>query len=337
MSEPVTTRVRWPARHAPTLAGIALLIILYLAAGVRYAGFMTLPVFCNLIDFQAVLGLIAVGMTLVIISGGIDLSVGAVMGLASVMTAKLITDAGWPAWGAIAAALATGAAVGALQGAIIQVAGLGAFIVTLTGMFLARGIGFLISLESTAIADGGHARMAGLHWQLAQGASLRIGSIMMLAAVVIAAYVSRFSRFGRSIYALGGSEEASVLMGLAVPRVRVGVYALSGLCAALGGVALTFKLSSSGAASESVGVELDAIAAVVIGGALLSGGSGGVLGTLVGVLIISLILTVVTTYESGLNSGLTHVLVGGLLLAFVLLQKMLVRLAGAGTRAGVPL
>lgn len=326
---------RWVSTHAPSLAGLAAILVLYAAAGIRYSNqhFLTWPVFFNLLDAQAVLGIVAVGLTFVIIAGGIDLSVGAVMGLSSVLIAKLIMGAGWPAWAAIATAIAGGAVFGALQGAIIQATGLGAFIVTLAGMFLARGVGFLVSLEPVGITDAGHAGLSGLHRSFGEHGSLRIGAMIMLAAVLLGAYAARYTRLGRGVYALGGSEEASILMGLPVPRIRVGVYITSGMCAALAGAALTFQLSS-GSHIEGIGMELDAIAAVVIGGALLSGGSGSVLGSFVGTLIIGLVLTIVTTYEGGLNSGMTRVLIAGLLLAFVLLQRLLSRLAGAGLPRG---
>ena len=137
---------RWARANAPVLAGLVLLVVLYAGAGARYHDqhFLTVRTFLNLLGGQPMLGLVAVGMTFVIISGGIDLSVGAVMGLSSIVIAKLTMGAGWPAWLAIAMALAIGAAFGAAQGLIIQGTGLGAFIVTLAGMFMARGIGFLI-------------------------------------------------------------------------------------------------------------------------------------------------------------------------------------------------
>jgi simple sugar transport system permease protein len=275
----------------------------------------------NLIQNNAFLGIAAVGMTFVILSGGIDLSVGAVMSLSSVLTAVLITERGWPAAAAMAASVALGTAFGALMGGAIHVAGLRPFIVTLAGMFLARGLGYLVHLESIGIDDAGHARLA--VWGVRLGAAfVPVTAIVFLSVVVVGAYVAAMTPFGRNVYALGGSEEAARLMGVAVGRTRIGVYALSGFCAALAGVVLTLHLSS-GSHIEGVGLELDAIAAVVIGGTLLRGGVGSVFGTLVGVLMLGLILTVITTYEGGLSSGLTKVAVGLLLLAFVLLQRWL--------------
>jgi galactofuranose transport system permease protein len=312
--------------HAPTWAGAVLLAILYAACAMRYSGqhFFTGRVFFDLLDAQAVLGIMAVGMTFVIISGGIDLAVGAVMATSSVVIGVLITEHHWPAWAAIGATSAIGAAFGAAQGALIQFTGLRAFIVTLAGMFLARGLGYMLHLESIAIDDPGHARLAGLRISFGELGALRIGAMVMLGAVGLGAYAATFTRFGRAVFALGGSEEAAVLMGLPVARTRVGVYALSGLCSAAAGAVLTLQLSS-GSHLEGIGRELDAIAAVVIGGTLLTGGSGSVIGTLVGTLIIGVVITAVTTYEGTFSSGATRVVVAGLLLGFVILQKGLAR------------
>jgi simple sugar transport system permease protein len=322
---------RWAAAHGPTLAGLGLLAVMYGAASLRYSSehFCTAKVLVNLFEDRAVLGIVGAGLALVIISGGIDLSVGAVMGLSSIVIAKQITAAGWPAWAAIATALGGGAALGALQGAIVQATGLAPFIVTLAGMFLARGIAFLVNLEPIPISDAGHANLAALSWRPAdEWPRVHIATMVLVGVVLVGGYLGRSTRFGRTVYAMGGNEESALLMGLPVARTRVLVYALSGFASALAGAVLTLQISS-GTHTEGVGMELDAIAAVVIGGALLSGGSGSVLGSLVGTLIVSLILTAIT-FEGGMTSGLTRVIIGGLLLAFVLLQKLLTRLAAAG-------
>jgi simple sugar transport system permease protein len=311
------------------LASPALLVILYAAACYRYQGqgLLTPGAVFNILDSAAILGIVAIGMTLAILSGGIDLSVGAVMGLASISAAVLITDGHWPWYAAFAAVLAGGAALGAAQGRIIHVTGLEPFIVTLATMFLARGLGFLIHLEPLSITNEGHAAVAAINLKIA-GAPLRIGAIVMLAATLIAAAALRQTRAGRSIYAVGGSAESAALMGLRVARTRTIVYGASSACAALAGCVLTLQLSS-GSHIEGVGMELDAVAAAVIGGASLQGGRGSALGTLVGVLILGLVLTVVTTYGGGSSSGLTKLLVAGLLLAFVLIQRLLTRRSAA--------
>ncbi len=320
-------------RHLPLAAGLLALAALYAAAAIRYDGFLSLPVFANLLTGRAVLGIVAVGVTLVILSGGIDLSVGAVMSLSSITLGTLLMDAGWPLALAIPATLALGAAIGLAQGLLIHATGLKPFIVTLAGMFFARGLGYVIHYESIAITDEQHAAIAGWSWMLTLGESLvfvRPASLVMLAVVGVAWGAAALTPFGRAVYAVGSDEESARLMGVRVGRTRAAVYALSGLCAALAGVVLTFELGS-GQHIEGVGLELDAIAAAVIGGTLLTGGVGSIPGTLVGVLTLGVIYTA-TTYESGLNSGLTRVFVGGMLLAFVLVQRGLTR-GDAGSRS----
>lgn len=306
-------------QHITVFTSIAVYLVLYTAAALRYDGFLSAPVFVNFLVNNAVLGVVAVGMTFVILSGGIDLSVGAVMSLSSVLIGVLITNHGWHPLAAIAMALAGGALLGALMGAMIEATGIKPFIITLAGMFFARGLAFLVHLESIAISDPRHIKLA-----IFRLGPLPVTALILLAFVAVGWYVAVFTRFGRNVYALGGNEEAARLMGLPAARTKIGVYAVSGLCAASAGAVLTLYLSS-GNHLEGVGMELDAIAAVVVGGTLLAGGVGSVFGTLVGVLMLGLILTVITTYEGTLSSGMTRMAIGMLLLAFVLLQKLLAR------------
>lgn len=315
-----------PRRHRSLLASLLVLAGLYAVAAVRYhdEGFFTLQVFINFLVDNAFLGIVAVGMTFVILSGGIDLSVGAVMSLSSVAVSVLIMNYHWPPLLAMPAALVLGMLLGAGMGCVIHFAGIKPFIVTLAGMFFARGLGFLIHLESIGIDHPQHLQFQMAYIPLPGGHLLPVTAIAFLLVVLAGAYVARYTPFGRAVYALGGNEEAALLMGLPIGRTRIAVYALSGSCAALGGVILTLYLSS-GSHIEGIGLELDAIAAVVIGGTLLTGGVGSVFGTLIGVLIIGIVLNVITTYEGGFSSGLTKVAIGTLLLVFVLLQRVLTR------------
>lgn len=306
-------------KHITILAAVIVYLVLYVAASVRYEGFFSVPVFVNFLGNNAVLGIVAVGMTFVILSGGIDLSVGAVMSFSSVLIGVLIMEHGWHPLAAMATALAGGTALGALMGALIHATGIKPFIITLAGMFFARGLGFLVHLESIAISDPRHTELA-----IIRLGPLPVTALVLLVFVVVGWYTAVFTRVGRNIYALGGGEEAALLMGLPVGRTKIVVYAMSSFCASAAGAVLTLYLSS-GNHLEGVGMELDAIAAVVIGGTLLSGGIGSVLGTLVGVLMLGLILTSITTYEGTLSSGTTRVVIGLLLLVFVLLQKLLTR------------
>lgn len=311
-------------KHITVLAGLFVYVLLYAVAALRYEGFFSLPVFINFLSNNAVLGIVAVGMTFVILSGGIDLSVGAVMSFSSVLIGVLLMDLHWNVYAAIAAAVACGTLLGAVMGAIIHATGIKPFIVTLAGMFFVRGLAFLIHLESISISDPRHTAIA-----LASVGALPVTAVLFLGFVLVGWYVAVLTPFGREVYALGGGEEAALLMGLPVRRTKIAVYAVSGFCASFAGAALTFYLSS-GSHLEGVGMELDAIATVVIGGTLLAGGVGSVFGTLIGVLMLGLILTSITTYEGMMSSGMTRVAIGGLLLAFVLLQKVLTRRAGVG-------
>jgi len=312
-------------KHITVLAGVFAYALLYAIASVRYDGFLSLPVFINFLSNNAVLGIVAVGMTFVILSGGIDLSVGAVMSFSSVLIGVLVMKHQWNIFAAIGVAVACGTLLGAVMGAIIHGTGIKPFIVTLAGMFFVRGLAFIIHLESIAISDPRHTAIA-----VTRVGPLPITAVLVLLFVAVGWYVAVLTPFGRNVYALGGGEEASLLMGLPVQRTKVAVYAVSGFCASFAGAVLTFYLSS-GSHLEGVGMELDAIATVVIGGTLLAGGVGSVLGTLVGVLMLGLILTSITTYEGMYSSGMTRVAIGGLLLVFVLLQKTLTRrVAGVG-------
>jgi ribose/xylose/arabinose/galactoside ABC-type transport system permease subunit len=311
--------VNFLRKHITVAAGVLAYVLLYAIAAARYDGFLSLPVFINFLSNNAVLGIVAVGMTFVILSGGIDLSVGAVMSFSSVLIGVLIMDHHWNVFAAIGASVLCGTLLGAVMGAVIHSTGIKPFIVTLAGMFFVRGLAFIIHLESIAISDPRHTSLA-----LIRLGTLPVTGILLLTFVLVGWYVAVFTPFGRNVYALGGGEEASLLMGLPVKRTKIGVYAVSGFCASFAGAALTFYLSS-GSHLEGVGMELDAIATVVIGGTLLAGGVGSVFGTLIGVLMLGLILTSITTYEGMTSSGMTRVAIGGLLLIFVLLQKLLMR------------
>jgi galactofuranose transport system permease protein len=306
-------------RLLPLTVTIALFVAMAVFGAIRYDGFMSLQVFLNLIIDNAFLCIVAVGMTFVILSGGIDLSVGAVIALTTMISAALL-DAGWNPYAAMALVLVLGAAFGALQGFLIQRFNLAPFLVTLAGMFLARGCCYLISTESIPIDDATYATIAQARIPVGGGASLTIGGLIALVVVAVAMRVAHSSEFGRTVYAIGGGESSARLMGLAVDSTKVGVYLLSGACAALGGIVMTFYMLS-GYSLHAVGLELDAIAAVVIGGTLLAGGVGYVAGTLFGVLILGIIQTLIA-FDGSLSSWWTRIVVGALLLLFCLLQRL---------------
>lgn len=309
-------------RQLPLLVTSAILVALFAAASFAYDGFFSARVIVNLFGDNAFLGIAAVGMTLVIFSGGIDLSVGAVIGFTSILTATLIVDHHWPPLAAWALALAIGAAFGAGMGALIHVFRLPPFLVTLAGMFLARGSGFWLNTESVGITHPWYDALA--NFDLALGDKVHVpAAVLFLLGVLLLGYViAHHLRFGRNLLAIGGNEQSALLMGLPVGATRIGVYALNGACSALAGIVATVAIGS-GDPGRGVGLELDAIAVVVIGGTLLTGGRGHLLGTLLGLLIFGTIQAALL-FDGRLTSWWSRIVVGVLLLAFILLQRFLV-------------
>ncbi|MCI2260013.1 galactofuranose ABC transporter, permease protein YjfF [Xanthomonas indica] len=307
----------------PLAITVALFVAMLATGGVLYDGFLAPQVLANLLIDNAFLCIAAVGMSLVILSGGIDLSVGAVLAFATVLSASLVERHGWSPLAAIPLVLLLGSAFGAGMGLLIQRYRLQPFVVTLAGMFLARGASTLISVDSIPITDPLYTAIAQARLPLGGGASLSVGALIALAMVALGMWLTQYTRFGRCVYALGGSEASARLMGLPVEATRVRVYAFSGFCSALAGVVCTFYMLS-GYSLHAQGLELDAIAAVVIGGTLLAGGSGYVIGTLFGVLILGAIQTLIV-FDGTLSSWWTRIVIGGLLLLFCLLQRLLTR------------
>ena len=322
-------RFRLTENNLPLLATAVVCLSLFGAASLRYEGFLSARNVADLFNEGAVLGVVAVGMTFVILAGGIDLSVGSVVALTSVVIAWAVEKHQVPPAVALPGALVVGTLFGAGQGALIHFFRLPPFLVTLAGMFLARGLAFIISLESMSLAHPFFGSVAA--WEIPlvpdEGAALRVTAVLFLATLAVALFVAHFTGFGRNVYALGGSEPSAVLMGLPVGRTKVAVYALCGFCAALGGVITS--LTVSGDPRGSIGLELDAIAAVVIGGTLLTGGVGYVFGTLLGVLIVGMIQTSLN-FEGTLDTGWTRVAVGLLLVAFIALQRLVAWASGGG-------
>jgi simple sugar transport system permease protein len=311
----MTMKPRIARTHIPLLATVTVFVLLCAAAALRYPGFLSWAVFRNLLADNAFLGLAAIGMTFVILAGGIDLSVGAMIGFSSILIAKLSAQQMHPL-SAIALAVAVGTGLGAGMGALIRFMALPPFLVTLAGMFFIRGLGFIISLEAVTIKHRFYDAISDFSLQ-----RFPVVTMVFLAALAAAIYLAHYTRFGRNVYAIGGNEQSALLMGLPVGATKVWLYALSGFCSSLAGVVYTFY-TSSGSATAGTMLELDAIAAAVIGGTLLSGGVGTVFGTLVGVLILGLIQTIIT-FEGTLSSWWTKIGIGVLLLSFILLQRFL--------------
>ncbi|WP_372524309.1 galactofuranose ABC transporter, permease protein YjfF [Piscinibacter sp.] len=312
-------RLRFDAKFLPLAATLTLFMLMALLGSVFYTGFFSLQVFLNLLIDNAFLCVVAVGMTFVILSGGIDLSIGSVIALTTMVSAALLEKQHWSPALVIPTVLLMGTLFGALMGWLIERFRLQPFIVTLAGMFLARGLCYLISIDSISITDPFYTAVSQLRIPVWADASLSVSALIALAVVALAVFVAHYTQFGRTIYAIGGSEQSALLMGLPVRSALVGVYTLSGFCSALAGVVFTFYMLS-GYGLHAMGLELDAIAAVVIGGTLLSGGVGYVVGTLFGVLILGIIQTLIM-FDGSLSSWWTRIVIGTLLFVFCLLQR----------------
>ncbi|MDC7122192.1 sugar ABC transporter permease YjfF [Cellulomonas fimi] len=313
-------RWRLDDRYLPVIGTVVVLVVMLVVAGSRYENFLTGRVMANLLINNSFLVVLAVGMTFVILTGGIDLSVGAVVALSSIVAAWMLTN-GWDAVVAIPAAILTGTLIGLAVGVMVHVFEIQPFIATLAAMFLARGLCYLVAPESIPIADPTIVALARTRWGPEDGFVLTPSGLIALVVVAVAFVLLHYTRFGRTVYAIGGGEQSARLMGLPVARTKVLVYVISGTCAGLGGLLFAI-FSRSGYALTGVGMELDAIAAVVIGGTLLTGGSGFVLGSVLGVLVLGLIQTAIT-FEGTLSSWWTKIVIGGLLLVFVVLQRLL--------------
>ena len=315
---------RITGRYLSPIASLVLFIVMFTAVVARYDFASPTQVFLNLLVDNAYLIVLAVGMTFVILTGGIDLSVGSVVALSTVILATAL-KAGWPMPLAVGAVLVVGPLLGLMMGLVIEYFDVQPFIATLAGMFLARGLCYVISVDTLPIKDQ-TLRQFGLNYvYLYEDKFIRWTVVAALVVVVIAVYVLHQTRFGRTVYAVGGNRQSAQLMGLNASRARVSVYAISGLCAAFAGLLLGVQ-KLSGYSLNGIGLELDAIAAAVIGGVLLSGGVGFVLGSLIGVLVLGTIQTFVTA--ANLDSYWTRIMTGVLLLMFVLVQRLLVRKPG---------
>jgi ribose/xylose/arabinose/galactoside ABC-type transport system permease subunit len=299
----------------PILATGLVCLVLYLVAGNMFPNFMTLRVFFNFFADNAFLGVIAVGLTLVILTGGIDLSVGSMAGCASIMAATLVTQKGIPSIAAFGIAAVFGVAVGFAHGFLIARYQLAPFLVTLGGLFFCRGVGLLISRESSPMSDPLVSILSSPAFAIGK-AAVSWPAIIFVFVALLMAFVLRQTRFGRTLFAIGGSAPSAHLMGLPVQRSIILAYVLSGLFAALGGILFAIY-TASGNAIAGTGLELDAIAAVVIGGTLLTGGSGSILGTVLGVLTIGILQTAIV-FQGTLSSWWTKIAIGTLLLIFAL-------------------
>ena len=317
-------------RYLPLIATVAIFIAAYALCVLQYPNMLSTRVIGNLLTDNAFLGIAAVGMTFVILSGGIDLSIGSVIAFTGVFLAVVLEGTSIHPLVAFALALAIATAFGAVMGAIIHHLEMPPFIVTLAGMFLARGMAFVLTIDSVPIKHPFYATMKSFYYKLPGGGRITLIGGLMLVVFALGIVIAQRTRFGANVYALGGGAGTAQLMGVPVARTTIAIYALSGFLAGLSGIVFSLY-TSAGYSLAAVGVELDAIAAVVIGGTLLTGGSGFVAGTLVGILIQGLIQTYIT-FDGTLSSWWTKIVIGLLLFGFILMQKGLLYLSENGRR-----
>jgi ribose/xylose/arabinose/galactoside ABC-type transport system permease subunit len=319
-------------RFLPLSATVALFFVAYAFGAISYEGMRDPQVFLNLFRSSHYLLISAIGMTFVILTGGIDLSVSGVVALTTVASAALLRE-GWNPWAVMVLMLAMGMALGATMGAFITYMKVQPFIATLAGMWFARGMCFFISDDAISINDRVY-RILGMTKILIPGLAdpvtktgdfITILVVVALAVLAVAIYIAHFTRFGRTVYAIGGNEgrneQSARLMGLPVNRTKMLVYTLNGFCSALAGIMLSiYVLSGHGLYAQIF--ELDVIASVVMGGTMLSGGAGYVFGTLFGVLVNTLIQTLIQ-FDGRFSSWWIRIVIGALTLMFIGVQSLL--------------
>ena len=307
--------------NGPLLATITIFILVYFIGGQLYPTMQKPQVFFNLFINTAALLIVSIGMTFVIVTKGIDLSVAGMIALTSAASAALLVQ-GFNPVVVMILMLLMGIAFGLAQGSIIHYLKVEPFIVTLMGLFFARGMAFIITLSSLTIKDPFYRYLAltKINIPFFEKAYVYIPSLVGPVLLLVAIYLANFTRFGRTVYAIGNNEQSAMLMGLPVARTKLLVYAFGGFCSALAGIVFSISLLS-GYGGYAPGMELDAIASVVIGGTMLTGGAGNVIGTLFGVLINGTIVSILQ-FNGTLSSWWTRIGVGVLTLVFIGIQSL---------------
>jgi simple sugar transport system permease protein len=310
----------------PTLAAVVIFIAMIVYGEIAYGRIVQFNTISNLLINNAYLIILAVGLTFVILTGGVDLSVGAVIAISS-LVGVMLANAGWNPAVVVVLMILIGSAFGVASGILIQFFNVQPFIATLAMMFLARGLASMLSTVPERLGDDSPIRALSTEIKVINGPKIddlitTPNVIIAVLVVAVAFFVLHRTRLGRTVYAIGGSEQSALLMGLPVVRTKLIVYVISGTLAGLAAVVYTSKL---GIAQNITGVgwELDAIAAVIIGGTLLTGGAGFVLGSVVGALVLGL-MNVLITRDGSIPPEATTIITGAILLVFVLLQRLVV-------------
>jgi ribose transport system permease protein len=295
---------------------LILLVVFITIASVLSPKFLTFQNFLNLLQQSSITGIIAIGMTFVIIVAGIDLSVGSVVALAGMVVAVLITG-GWSIPAAVLAALGAGAVLGFINGFISTKFSVPAFIVTLAMMVSARGLALLVTDGKPVFGLPEAFSFLGAGFI----GRFPVSGLLWLLLTALAALVLKYTPYGRNLYAVGGNPEAAHLSGVRVNFHLISVFVISGILSALAGVVLASWLTV-GQPTAAKGAELDAIAAVVLGGTSLFGGTGGVLGTFIGVLLMSIITNIFNLL--GLASYYQQIFMGLIIVLALILNRFVV-------------
>lgn len=311
---------------------VALFVAMYVAGMIVFAdkGFAKPQMFLNLFITDAGLLVTSMGLTIVMISGGIDISVGSVTALVCMVTAVSMEKYGLNAYTTIVIALLIGLAYGIVQGFLVSYLEIQPFIVTLAGMFFGRGMTSIVSVDMISITNEVFLKWAKFKIYLPIGSYNKKGvflpayiypTVMIALLIWIAIMIiMKFTKFGRSIYAVGGNQQSALMMGLNVKKIKFQAYILDGILASIGGYLVCLN-SCAGFVEQAKGMEMDAISASVIGGTLLSGGVGTPFGTLFGVLIKGTISSLITT-QGTLSSWWVRIVLSALLCFFIILQSV---------------
>lgn len=308
-------------KHLPLLITVCVFVGIFLTGGSMYRNFLSTLVLGHILADNAFIIVAAVGTTFVILSGGIDLSIGSMIGFVGVVMAALDV-AGWHPMASAAALMIFGIAFGAFQGYVIENFKIQPFIMTLAGLFMLRGACFMVTLDSVPLRHPFVREFARAKIDLPGNGFLTSSAVVMLVSLLVAIVIAHYTKFGSYIYAIGGDRNSARLMGVPIRKTMVGIYAIGGFYSALAGVIYALY-TSSGYPLAGTGSELSAIAAVVLGGTLLTGGVGLVAGTLFGGMILGLISTLII-FNGSLNSAWIMISSGILLFAFIVMQRFLV-------------
>jgi len=308
-------------KHLPFFATVLVFVAIFLIGGSLYKNFLSTRVLGNILADNSFVIIAAIGATFVILSGGIDLSIGSMIGFVGVSMAVL-DSMGWNPLATALLMLVFGFVFGASQGWLIDALDMQPFIITLAGLFLLRGACFMVTVNSVPITHDWADLYSSVKIGLPGKGVLRSAALVMLASLAVAIFIANFTRFGARVYAIGGDKESARLMGVDIRRTTVLVYGLAGFYSALAGVVYALYTKSGYPLAGST-LELSAIAAVVLGGTLLTGGVGTVAGTLFGGMILGLISTLII-FNGSLNSAWIMISSGVLLFAFIAMQRLLV-------------